>query len=184
MEQEWALWVTLIAAVVSAFFAVLTFVKDISKDKIKIEVSNVYVTMDEVDKQVRYNFSINNLSERPIVITNVKLYRGNEELVDNGHKPSPYKSPSVPSGLIMGSGGNFIGQQHYLETPRFHMISSNFDNVLVIYPHNSKHFSYYLYECPNRIDVFTSKPKQTKYPISVDFEKELNKEIEEFAKTN
>lgn len=177
MDQEWAFWVTLIAAVISALFAVSTFVRDILKDKIKIEISNVYVTMDEVDKQVRYNFSINNLSEKPIVITDVKLYKHDKELADNGHKPSHDK-------FLVGPADIFTGRQRYSELPRIGMDSLNFDSDLVLSPHDSAQLSYYLDEFPNRLDIYTSIPKQSRYPIKVDFEKELDKEIEKLVKTN
>lgn len=169
-------WITLIAAVASAGFSGWAIFRDILKDRIKIEISNVDVIMDKVDKQVKYSFYVNNLSEHPIVITDVKLFKNDKELLDNGHDPSPNKVPLGPPDI-------FTGQQRYSEFPRIGMDSSNFDSDLVLFPHDSVHLSYYLDESPNRLEIYTSKPKQSKHSINVDFEKELDKEIRKLVKS-
>jgi hypothetical protein len=152
--------ISLIALLVSIGSAIYTW----HFNHYRIQLVQAFQSTDE--EQVRIDFSIMNLSTRPIEILNVSLSRHGVPIHDNGFNPNSYREAQFKAEQeqrkldrkkqmrLFGSIASSNGAPSSMP-PRFDPYgeSNNFDGPLTLVPNESEDLSYFVDQIPTDIVI-------------------------------
>ncbi len=156
------IFITVLIIAVPALSAILIQMVLVKrKMEVEIGMKDARIIEDPMDDEKLYRFTVENASDRAIVVIAVQLYSGGREIFDNGHHPS-FKAP--------GSEGDVV----HIDSKRVRdisdLLSKSFLGTTVMQPHEEMTYSYYMEESPDEIKITVRENSDVEMILEPGFE--------------